>query len=118
MKKTVFHILMPVAAGIVIGCAGCDIGTHREEAARLRLEKRMAQVRVMAARELLAAGYVDQAQRVLEPYLPSLESEASDKVQVADEVQVALEPAKTAEKQQLVLAELEPSGKRLRIRYR
>lgn len=118
MRHSISHILVLAVAALAIGCAGCDLGARREAAARLRLEKRMEQARLTAARELLAAGYVDQAQRILKPYLPLLEDEAAAETatETATEVQVAQEPAKTAETLQLARLDLETLDKESQVR--
>lgn len=105
MKHRKSHMWLLAVTGVAIWCGGCDLGAQREESARLRLERKMAEARLTAAHELLAAGYVEQAQRVLQPYLPVLEEQTA-----ADEVQVAQGAAADAsDRQQFVRAESQES---------
>lgn len=110
MKKLITYIWVLAVAGTAIWSSGCDLGSHRQESARLRLERKMAQARLTAAHELLAAGYVDQAQRILDPFLPALDEQITMK-----EVQVAQQPQETSESQQFVKADSQPQDEQSEV---
>ena len=75
MNKKRLYLWLLAAAAILVAGSGCDLGAQRQESARLRMEHQMAEARLTAAHNLLAAGYVEQAQHLLEPYLPRLDQQ-------------------------------------------
>jgi len=62
--KTTLNILL--TAALLMLAVGCDSGS-RKQSVQLRWEETMDEVRLQAARQSLAEGRYDYAQRVLEP---------------------------------------------------
>ena len=69
MKRPKIQLIILAVAGMAILLSGCDLGQHRRETVKMRCEQKMAQARLTAAQELLAAGYTEQAQQILKPFL-------------------------------------------------
>lgn len=63
-------IMCLAVAGIALFCSGCGMTNYRAQWAQDRCERVLAQARLEAVQELMAAGQVQQAQEVLSRYLP------------------------------------------------
>jgi Tfp pilus assembly protein PilF len=84
--KTFTHILL--AAGVLaLAAVGCDNG-GRKQSAQLRWEEKMDNVRIEAARQSLAQGRYEYAQRVLEPCMRS-EDTSKDAEKLMTEIKAA-----------------------------
>jgi len=73
MKKMTTIMLAAVAV-VLTATSGCNVSSSRKESAAARWEQTMSQVRLDAARESLANGRYDYAQRVLEPCMNSADN--------------------------------------------
>ena len=84
MNPSRITMLVLAVAGIAIlsGCGSTDYRTHW---AQDRCDRVMAQARMDAVHELLAAGQVDQAQKVLQQYLPEEADQAESRLLFAAE---------------------------------
>ena len=85
MRCPKLHFMLPLLAGIAILISGCNLSEHRRQTARIRCEQKMAEARLSAAREFLALGDVDQARKILDPYLPESELPSGRITSVAEE---------------------------------
>lgn len=70
MNPPKIAMLVLAAAGIAMLSSGCGISDYRSSWAQNRCDRVMAQARLNAVHELLAAGHIDHAQKVLHKYLP------------------------------------------------
>ena len=70
MNTSKIMMLILAVAGIAMLISGCGTSDYRTNWAQNRCDRVMAQARLDAVQELLAAGHVDYAQKVLQQYLP------------------------------------------------
>ncbi len=73
MKKMTTIIMLAGAVVVLTAASGCDVSSSRKQSAAARWEHKMEQVRLETARQSLANGRFEYAQRVLEPCMNSAE---------------------------------------------
>ena len=85
MNAPKITMLVLAAAGIAMLLSGCSGGDYRSTWAQHRCQRVMTQARMDAVEDLLAAGQVGYAQKVLQQYLPDTPGQLAPQTMIAAE---------------------------------